>query len=85
MEYKLLRALSIVLQAGLIILLAMLASLLFLSCKPNAKQSTVKSNISLEAQKDLIEQRFHNEMQKHRLQTRTLCFKKQAEAQFNPS
>src|SRR6478735_3987185 len=50
MEYKLLRGLSIVLQAGLIILLAMLLSLLLFSCKSNAKQSTANSKTTIETQ-----------------------------------
>lgn len=78
MEYKLLRALSIVLQTGLVILLLLLLSLLLLSLKPIAKPSTVKSHTSKEAQKDIMEQRFQDEMQKHHLNKKTLCFEKQA-------
>ncbi|ANE50351.1 hypothetical protein [Flavisolibacter tropicus] len=85
MEYKLIRGLSIVLQAGIIILLAMLISLLLFSCKTNAKQSTANSKTTIETQKDMIEKRFLNEIQKHRIQIKALCLTQQAKAQLNPS
>jgi hypothetical protein len=78
MEYKLLRALSIVLQAGLVILLTMLLSLLFFSCKPTPKHSTVNSRFTPEVKKEIMEQRFFNELQKKRLNMKTLCLEKQA-------
>jgi hypothetical protein len=78
MEYKLLRALSIILQAGLVILLAMLFSLLFLSWKPSAKHSTAQTRQELDTQKGIMEQRFWNEIQKSRPSLKTFCLKQQA-------
>ena len=77
MDYKLLRALSIVLQTGLIILLALLLSLLLFSFK-SVNLSTAKSKIDTEAKKEMMEQRFLEEIQKQRLLIKTLCFEKQA-------
>jgi len=77
MDYKLLRALSILLQTGLVILLALLICLLLFSFKP-IKAPTVKSSSHTEISKDILEQRFLNEIQKHRLTIKTLCFEKQA-------
>lgn len=82
MEYKLLRALSIVLQTGLAILLLMLLGLMFLACKPVDKTDTAKNCIH-EAQKDLIQQRLIKDIQLHQLNFKTLCFEKQSKQKIN--
>jgi len=84
MDYKLLRALSIVLQAGLVILIAMLLSLIFLSCKPAVLPNTVMKKTGTESQKDIMEQRFLQEINKSRLNIKTLCFEKQAAKMNSP-
>ena len=55
----------------------MLLSVLLFSFKP-VNSPTAKPNIHTEAEKDVIEQRFLNEIQKHRLTIKALCFEKQA-------
>ena len=71
MEYKLLRALSIFLQAGLVILLIMLLSLLFLSCtySPTSKMKTKQGTASHQT---IMEQRFLNEIRLQRQQYKVL-------------
>jgi hypothetical protein len=77
MDYKLLRALSIVLQTGLVILLLLLLSIVFLACKPVDKNNTAKSSMQTEAQKDVIQQRLLKDIQQHQRNLKTLCFESQ--------
>ena len=76
MDYKLLRALSIFLQAGLVILLIMLLSLVLVSCTSTAaKKATVK--LQTESHKGIMEQRFFNEVRQQRQHFKVLCNTKQ--------
>jgi len=81
MDYKLLRALSIALQTGLVILLLLLLSLLLFSFKPTPAPTT-RYKAPIEARKEVMEQRFLDEIQRHRLTIKTLCFEKQAKLQY---
>jgi starvation-inducible outer membrane lipoprotein len=72
MEYKLLRALSIFLQAGLVILLFMLLSLVLISCT-SSPSKIAKRKQDRTAQSTIIEQRFLNETRQQRQQYKLFC------------
>ena len=77
MDYKLLRALSLFLQAGLVILLLMLLSLALLSCTSSGSATKATVNVRVEEQRDRMDQRFFNDLQLQRQQFKVLCINRQ--------